>query len=164
MLAGGSGTSSNNFGSYQYPESVIPLFITNAVDDRPLPLHGDGKNVRDRLYVLDNCSGIDLALREGRVGEVYNIGGGHEVENIALTRQILRLVGKPETLIQRVKDRPGHDRRYSVEWGEIRELGWAPRHAFVEAPGSTATVPPVAGRVSIVPSLDVSVGRLDLAM
>jgi dTDP-glucose 4,6-dehydratase len=129
--------SSNNFGPYQYPEKVIPLFITNAIDDRPLPLYGDGKNVRDWLYVLDNCSGIDLVLREGRVGEIYNIGGGNEVENVALTREILRLVGRPETLIQFVKDRLGHDRRYSVEWAKIRDLGWSPRHTFAEALSST---------------------------
>ena len=129
--------SSNNFGSYQYPEKVIPLFVTNALDDTPLPLYGDGKNVRDWLYVLDNCAGIDLVLRKGGDGEVYNIGGGHEVENIVLTRQILQLTGKPETLIQPVKDRPGHDRRYSVDSKKVRQLGWAPRHRFGEALGAT---------------------------
>ena len=129
--------SSNNFGSYQYPEKVIPLFVTNALDDTPLPLYGDGKNVRDWLYVLDNCAGIDLVLRKGGDGEVYNIGGGHEVENIVLTRQILQLTGKPETLIQPVKDRPGHDRRYSVDSKKVRQLGWTPRHRFGEALGAT---------------------------
>ena len=129
--------SSNNFGPYQYPEKVIPLFVTNALDDTPLPLYGDGKNVRDWLYVLDNCAGIDLVLRKGADGEVYNIGGGHEVENIVLTRQILQLTGKPETLIQPVKDRPGHDRRYSVDSKKVRQLGWAPRHRFGEALGAT---------------------------
>ena len=129
--------SSNNFGPYQYPEKVIPLFVTNALDDTPLPLYGDGKNVRDWLYVLDNCAGIDLVLRKGGDGEVYNIGGGHEVENIVLTRQILQLTGKPETLIQPVKDRPGHDRRYSVDSKKVRQLGWAPRHRFGEALGAT---------------------------
>jgi dTDP-glucose 4,6-dehydratase len=125
--------SSNNFGPHQYPEKVIPLFITNALDGEPLPLYGDGRNVRDWLYVLDNCAAIDLVLRRGREGEVYNIGGGTEVENIVLTRQILRLTGKPETLIQPVKDRPGHDRRYSLDSKKVRQLGWTPRHAFPEA-------------------------------
>jgi dTDP-glucose 4,6-dehydratase len=125
--------SSNNFGPYQYPEKVIPLFVTNALDDRPLPLYGDGRNVRDWLYVLDNCAGIDLVLRKGGDGEVYNIGGGHEVENVVLTHEILRLTGKPETLIQRVADRPGHDRRYSVDCTKVRQLGWAPRHSFPAA-------------------------------
>jgi dTDP-glucose 4,6-dehydratase len=125
--------SSNNFGPYQYPEKVIPLFVTNALDDKPLPLYGDGRNVRDWLYVLDNCAGIDLVLRKGGEGEVYNIGGGHEVENIVLTRQILQLTGKPETLMQPVKDRLGHDRRYSVDSHKVRQLGWTPRHRFGDA-------------------------------
>ena len=130
--------SSNNFGPYQYPEKLVPLFVTNALDDRPLPLYGDGRNVRDWLYVHDNCAGIDLVLRKGGEGEVYNIGGGHEVENIVLTRQILQLTGKPETLIQPVKDRLGHDRRYSVDSHKVRQLGWTPRHRFGDA--LTATV------------------------
>ncbi|OGK85074.1 MAG: dTDP-glucose 4,6-dehydratase [Candidatus Rokubacteria bacterium GWA2_73_35] len=125
--------SSNNFGPYQYPEKVIPLFVTNALEDTPLPLYGDGRNVRDWLYVLDNCAAIDLVLRRGRDGEVYNVGGGHEVENIVLTRQVLRLTGKPETLIAPVRDRPGHDRRYSLDSKKVRQLGWAPRHAFPAA-------------------------------
>jgi dTDP-glucose 4,6-dehydratase len=125
--------SSNNFGPYQYPEKVVPLFITNAFDDQPLPLYGDGRNVRDWLYVLDNCAAIDLVLRRGRDGEVYNIGGGHEIENVVLTREILRLAGKPETLIRRVTDRPGHDRRYSVDSTKVGRLGWAPRHPFAAA-------------------------------
>jgi len=125
--------SSNNFGPFQYPEKVIPLFITNALDDQPLPLYGDGRNVRDWLYVVDNCTALDLVLRKGKDGEVYNIGGGHEVENIVLTRDILRLTGKPETLIRPVKDRPGHDRRYSVDSKKVRQLGWAPKHPFGKA-------------------------------
>ena len=125
--------SSNNFGPYQYPEKVVPLFITNALEDEPLPLYGDGKNVRDWLYVLDNCSAIDLVLRQGKDGEVYNIGGGHEVENVVLTRQILRLAGKPDSLIQPVKDRPGHDRRYSLDSKKVQQLGWKPRHPFAAA-------------------------------
>jgi dTDP-glucose 4,6-dehydratase len=129
--------SSNNFGPYQYPEKVIPLFITNAIDGEPLPLYGDGRNVRDWLFVLDNCAAIDLVLRRGQDGEVYNIGGGTEVENIDLTREILRLTGRPETLIRPVKDRPGHDRRYSLDSTKVRGLGWAPRHAFGEALAAT---------------------------
>jgi dTDP-glucose 4,6-dehydratase len=129
--------SSNNFGPYQYPEKVIPLFVTNALDDVPLPLYGDGRNVRDWLYVIDNCAAIDLVLRKGGDGEVYNIGGGHEVENVVLTREILRLTGKPESLIQRVADRPGHDRRYSVDCTKVRRLGWTPRHPFATALEST---------------------------
>jgi dTDP-glucose 4,6-dehydratase len=129
--------SSNNFGPYQYPEKVIPLFVTNAIDGEPLPLYGDGRNVRDWLYVLDNCAAIDLVLRRGRDGDVYNIGGGHEVENVALTRDILRLTGRPETLISPVKDRPGHDRRYSVDARKVHALGWRPRHAFGEALAAT---------------------------
>ena len=129
--------SSNNFGPFQYPEKVIPLFVTNALEDTPLPLYGDGRNVRDWLYVLDNCAAIDLVLRRGKDGEVYNIGGGHEVENVVLTRQILRLTGKPETLIQPVRDRPGHDRRYALDSKKVQQLGWAPRHAFATALEST---------------------------
>jgi dTDP-glucose 4,6-dehydratase len=129
--------SSNNFGPNQYPEKVIPLFITNALDDQPLPLYGDGRNVRDWLFVLDNCAAIDLVLRRGRDGEVYNIGGGTEVENIDLTRQVLRLADKPETLIRPVADRPGHDRRYSLDSGKVRQLGWQPGHAFADALAAT---------------------------
>ena len=122
--------SSNNFGPFQYPEKVIPLFITNALSDLPLPLYGDGGNVRDWLYVQDNCAAIDLALRMGQDGEIYNIGGGAEVENLELTRKILALVGKPESLIQFVADRPGHDRRYALECEKIRAFGWRPAHTF----------------------------------
>jgi len=129
--------SSNNFGPYQYPEKVIPLFITNAIDGEPLPLYGDGRNVRDWLFVLDNCAAIDLVLRQGQDGEVYNIGGGTEVENIDLAREILRLTGTPDTLIRPVKDRPGHDRRYSLDSTKVRGLGWTPRHAFGEALAET---------------------------
>jgi len=125
--------SSNNFGPYQYPEKVIPLFITNAIEDKPLPLYGDGKNVRDWLYVLDNCAAIDLVLRKGKDGEIYNIGGGHEVENVALTRQVLQLLGKPESLITPVTDRPGHDRRYALDSSKVAALGWKPSHSFASA-------------------------------
>ena len=125
--------SSNNFGPYQYPEKVIPLFITNALEDRPLPLYGDGRNVRDWLYVRDNCAAIDRVLRRGKDGEIYNIGGANEVENVVLTRQILRLVGKPESLITPVADRPGHDRRYALDGAKMAGLGWKPAHSFAAA-------------------------------
>ena len=129
--------SSNNFGPYQYPEKLVPLFVTNALQDRPLPIYGDGGQVRDWLYVLDNCAAIDLVLRRGRDGEVYNIGGGHEAANLAITREILRLLGKPESLIQPVTDRPGHDRRYALDSTRVAQLGWAPRHPFASALAAT---------------------------
>ncbi len=125
--------SSNNFGPYQYPEKVIPLFVTNALENKPLPLYGDGKNVRDWLYVLDNCTAIDLVMRKGKDGEIYNIGGGTEVENVVLTRLILKLVGKPESFITPVADRPGHDRRYALDSGKMHGLGWKPAHSFAAA-------------------------------
>jgi dTDP-glucose 4,6-dehydratase len=129
--------SSNNFGPYQYPEKVIPLFVTNALEGRPLPLYGDGRNVRDWLYVLDNCAAIDLVLRRGRDGEIYNIGGSTEVENVALTRRILSLLGRPESLIQPVPDRPGHDRRYALDSGKVKTLGWTPATTFDAALAAT---------------------------
>ena len=126
--------SSNNFGPYQYPEKIIPLFITNALEDKPLPLYGDGMNVRDWLYVIDNCEAIDLILHKGKEGEIYNIGGGNELKNIDLTRIVLKILGKPESLIQPVKDRPGHDRRYSLDCSKIeRGLGWTPGFDFEKA-------------------------------
>jgi dTDP-glucose 4,6-dehydratase len=129
--------SSNNFGPYQYPEKVIPLFVTNALEGKPLPLYGDGRNVRDWLYVLDNCAAIDLVLRKGRDGEIYNIGGSTEVENIALTRRILSMVGQPESLIKPVTDRPGHDRRYALDSGKVKTLGWTPATTFDTALAAT---------------------------
>jgi dTDP-glucose 4,6-dehydratase len=125
--------SSNNFGPSQHPEKLIPLFVTNALDGLPLPLYGDGRNVRDWLYVLDHCVALDLVLHKGAEGEVYNVGGGTEVENIALTRKILVLLGKPESLIQPVPDRPGHDRRYALDTTRIRTLGWQRGHDFETA-------------------------------
>jgi dTDP-glucose 4,6-dehydratase len=121
---------SNNFGPYQYPEKVIPLFITNAIEDKHLPLYGDGMNVRDWIYVLDHCTGIDLVLHEGKPGEIYNVGGGNERTNIDITTGILRLLGKPESLIKRVADRPGHDRRYSLDCSKLKSLGWKPSKSF----------------------------------
>jgi dTDP-glucose 4,6-dehydratase len=129
--------ASNNFGPNQYPEKVIPLFITNALDDQPLPLYGDGRQVRDWLYVRDHCAALDLVLHKGAEGEVYNIGAGAELENIALTRRILDLLGKPERLIQAVTDRPGHDRRYAVDTTRLRALGWQPVYSFEDALGAT---------------------------
>jgi dTDP-glucose 4,6-dehydratase len=125
--------SSNNFGPYQYPEKLVPLFVTNALDDQPLPLYGDGHQLRDWIYVLDNCSAIDLVLRQGRDGEVYNIAGGHEVANVTLTHEILQLLGKPDSLIRLVADRPGHDRRYAIDAAKVWELGWTPRYPFASA-------------------------------
>jgi dTDP-glucose 4,6-dehydratase len=122
--------SSNNYGPWQYPEKIIPLFITNAIDDQALPVYGDGLNVRDWLYVDDNCAGIDAVLRKGVEGEVYNIGGGNEVKNLALTRHILELLGKSPELIRFVADRPGHDRRYSIDCGKLQALGWRPATPF----------------------------------
>jgi dTDP-glucose 4,6-dehydratase len=122
--------ASNNYGPYQLPEKVIPLFITNALDDQPLPLYGDGLNERDWLHVLDHCRALDLLIHAGTPGEVYNIGGGNHVRNIDLTRTILGLLGKPESLIRSVPDRPGHDRRYSLDTARLRALGWEPRVPF----------------------------------
>jgi dTDP-glucose 4,6-dehydratase len=125
--------ASNNFGPNQYPEKVIPLFITNALEDSPLPLYGDGQNVRDWLYVLDHCEAIDAVLDRGREGEVYNIGGGNERRNVEITEIILERLRKPASLIRRVTDRPGHDRRYSLDCAKIHALGWRPRTAFEQA-------------------------------
>jgi len=124
--------ASNNYGPYQYPEKVIPLFVTHALDDIPLPLYGDGLNVRDWLHVDDHCRAVEMLLTKGALGETYNVGGGNELPNVELTRRILSLLGKPETLIRRVTDRPGHDRRYSLDCGKLRALGWAPQVAFEE--------------------------------
>jgi dTDP-glucose 4,6-dehydratase len=125
--------SSNNFGPYQYPEKIIPLFITNALENRHLPLYGDGLNIRDWIFVEDNCRGIDLVLRKGLIGEVYNIGGSCEKTNKELTDLILHLTGKPKSLIKRVEDRPGHDRRYALDTTKIRKLGWRQKYDFIEA-------------------------------
>jgi len=120
--------SSNNYGPYQYPEKLIPLFITNAIDNLQLPLYGDGKNVRDWIYVEDNCSGIDVVLHKGEVGEIYNIGGGNERENIFITETVLEHLNKPKSLIKYVKDRPGHDRRYSIDTQKVNALNWIPKY------------------------------------
>jgi dTDP-glucose 4,6-dehydratase len=122
--------ASNNYGSHQFPEKVIPLFVTNAIDNIPLPLYGDGLNVRDWLHVDDHCRGIQAAIDHGTNGEVYNIGGGNEVRNVELTHRILELTGRPSTLIRPVADRPGHDRRYALDTSKLRGLGWAPQVNF----------------------------------
>jgi dTDP-glucose 4,6-dehydratase len=124
--------ASNNYGPYQFPEKVIPLFVTNAVCDIPVPLYGDGRNVRDWLHVDDHCRAIDLLIERGGDGEVYNIGGGNEVMNVDLTHRILAALGKPTSLIKPVPDRPGHDRRYCLDTTKLRGLGWAPREPFDE--------------------------------
>jgi dTDP-glucose 4,6-dehydratase len=128
---------SNNFGPYQYPEKFIPLFVTHAIEDRPLPLYGKGENVRDWLYVGDNCLAIDLLLRRGEIGEVYNIGAGNEVRNIHVARTICDLLGKPRDLISFVPDRLGHDFRYALDCGKLRALGWKPETGFDAALAST---------------------------
>jgi dTDP-glucose 4,6-dehydratase len=124
--------SSNNYGPYQHPEKFIPLFITNAIEGAPLPIYGDGSNVRDWIYVEDNCRAIDLVGRRGIVGEAYNIGAGEEHPNIEIARRIIELTGADENLLTFVSDRPGHDWRYSLDARKIRALGWRPRVGFGE--------------------------------
>lgn len=124
---------SNNYGPYQFPEKVIPLFITNALNDEPLPLYGDGRHVRDWIYVEDHCAALHAVLRRGQPGAIYNIGAENEISNRELTTAILRELGKPETLIRYVADRPAHDRRYAIDASKLRrELGWVPRCTFAE--------------------------------
>lgn len=120
----------NNYGPYQFPEKLIPFFVTNALEDKELPVYGDGKNVRDWLYVEDHCDAIDFILQHGQAGGIYNIGGGQEMENIQITDIILKELNKPASLKKYVKDRPGHDRRYSLDISKIQKLGWKPRHTF----------------------------------
>ncbi|MBI2658438.1 dTDP-glucose 4,6-dehydratase [Candidatus Woesearchaeota archaeon] len=125
--------SSNNFGPYQHPEKFIPLFITNAIENKPLPLYGDGKNRRDWIYSPDNCRAIDLLLHKGKIGEVYNIGGGNEMENIEIAKMIIKELGKNEDMINLVRDRPGHDKRYSLNSRKIGHLGFKPGRDFKSA-------------------------------
>jgi dTDP-glucose 4,6-dehydratase len=129
--------SSNNYGPYQFPEKVIPLFVTNQLDGRKVPLYGDGLNIRDWIYVEDNCAGVDLVLRKGEVGEIYNIGGGNETTNRELTERVLALCGAGEEMIEYVTDRLGHDRRYSIDCTKARALGWAPARTLDEALAAT---------------------------
>lgn len=122
---------SNNYGRYQFPEKLIPLMVVNALHDKPLPVYGDGANVRDWLHVEDHCAALLTALEKGRAGQVYNIGGNSERKNIEIVKAILGLLNKPESLIKYVKDRPGHDRRYAIDATKMRtELGWTPAHTF----------------------------------
>jgi len=124
---------SNNFGPYQYPEKFIPLFVTNALEDKMLPLYGEGTNVRDWLYVEDNCRAIDLVIQMGKSGEVYNVGANNEVKNLDIAKRIVDLLEKPESLIKFVSDRMGHDKRYALDCGKIHSLGWKPAKKFEEA-------------------------------
>jgi len=124
---------SNNIGPYQYPEKVVPVFITNALDNLPLPVYGDGRQMRDYQYVIDHCEGIDVVLHKGKPGEIYNVGSGVETYNIDMAHMILELLHKPASLIQHVTDRPGHDRRYSINCDKIKALGWRPSNTFAQA-------------------------------
>jgi dTDP-glucose 4,6-dehydratase len=121
---------SNTYGPRQYPEKLIPLFVTNALDGEPLPLYGDGRQVRDWIHVEDHCAAIDLVLREGAPGEIYNAGGANERENVDVARRILELTGADPSLLRHVDDRPGHDRRYSLDSSKLRALGWRPQRSF----------------------------------
>jgi dTDP-glucose 4,6-dehydratase len=131
--------ASNNYGPYQFPEKIIPLFVSNLIDNLPVPLYGDGGNVRDWLHVLDHCRGIDVVIDKGVNGEVYNIGGGNEVKNVDLTHRILQLLDKPTSLIKPVQDRQGHDRRYALDTAKLRSLGWQPRASFDAGLADTVT-------------------------
>lgn len=129
---------SNNYGPYQFPEKLIPLMIINALNDRPLPVYGDGRNVRDWIHVKDHCEAIDIIIHRGKEGEIYNIGGENERANIDVVRMILKELGKPESLIRFVKDRPGHDRRYALDISRMKkEFGWSPKISFEEGLKST---------------------------
>ncbi len=130
----------NNFGLYQFPEKLIPLMITNAIEDKELPMYGDGLYIRDWIYVPDHCSAIDLVLRKATAGSIYNIGGEHDLTNLDIVSLILKLVDKPESLIKHVKDRPGHDRRYAMDSSKIRaDLGWEPDYSFKDAMDATVS-------------------------
>lgn len=124
--------SSNNFGPYQFPEKLIPVLIVKALADQQLPIYGSGQNVRDWLYVDDNCTGIDTVYSRGKIGDVYNIGAGNEKTNLEIAKTVLHLLNKSEDLISFVQDRPGHDFRYSIATEKIRNLGWSPSHSFEE--------------------------------
>ena len=128
----------NNIGPYQYPEKVVPLFATNAIDNEPLPLYGDGRQMRDYQYVGDHCRALEVVLHEGEIGEIYNVGTGHEMENLKMVEILLDELDRPETLIRHVADRPGHDRRYSLNVDKVRGLGWKPNYTLEEAVRMTA--------------------------
>jgi dTDP-glucose 4,6-dehydratase len=127
----------NNFGPYQYPEKLIPLFITNLIENKKVPVYGTGKNVRDWIYVEDHCKAVDFVLHKGNIGEIYNIGGGAEKTNLEITEKILSMLGKDDSMVEYVKDRPGHDLRYSLDCTKLRKLGWAPEHEFDDALSDT---------------------------
>jgi dTDP-glucose 4,6-dehydratase len=129
----------NTIGPYQYPEKVVPLFVTNAMDGQPLPIYGQGVALRDYVYVRDHCEAIDVVLRRGQSGEVYNVGASRELNTIEVADRVLGLLGKPASLKRLVEDRPGHDRRYSVDWSRIRQLGWQPRHSLEETFAKTVS-------------------------
>jgi dTDP-glucose 4,6-dehydratase len=129
---------SNNIGPYQYPEKVVPLFATNAIDDLPLPVYGDGRQMREYQHVNDHCEAIDLVLHQGVIGDIYNIGTGEEMENMLMVELLLEELDKPKSLIRHVADRPGHDRRYSLDISKIKVLGWQPQHTPEEAVRQTA--------------------------
>jgi len=122
--------SSNNFGPFQYTEKLIPLFITNLLVDKKVPIYGDGKNSRDWIYVIDNCKALDLVLHEGEIGEIYNIGGGNYISNLDLTNEILSMMEKDIEAVQYVNDRPGHDKRYALDSEKIKKLGWSANESF----------------------------------
>lgn len=124
---------SNNVGPYQYPEKVVPLFATNAIDEEPLPVYGDGKQMRDYQYVLDHCTGIDIVLHKGALGEIYNVGTGSELTNLDMTKIVLATLERPESLIKHVEDRPGHDRRYALDVSKLRALGWTSAYTCEQA-------------------------------
>ena len=124
---------SNNIGPYQYPEKVVPLFATNAIDEEPLPVYGDGRQMREYQYVEDHCEAIDIVLHKGKLGEIYNVGTGEEMENMEMVELLLETLNMPHDLIRHVADRPGHDRRYSLHLDKIKALGWTPRHTGREA-------------------------------
>jgi dTDP-glucose 4,6-dehydratase len=128
---------SNTYGPNQYPEKLVPLFVTNALDGEPLPVYGDGRQIRDWLHVEDHCAGVEFVLREGRRGEIYNIGGGNERENLEITQRIVSLTGADPALVRHVTDRPGHDRRYSLDSSKLRALGWEPRRDFEDGLAET---------------------------
>ncbi len=128
----------NNIGPYQHLEKAVPLFTTNAIDNQPLPVYGDGRQMRDYQYVGDHCEAIDLVLHRGELGEIYNIGTGDEMENLTMIEIVLETLGRPKSLIRHVKDRPGHDRRYSLNVDKIKALGWQPRYSLPEAVRKTA--------------------------
>ena len=123
---------SNTYGPFQYPEKMIPLFTTNLLDGQPVPVYGDGRQARDFIWAEDHCSGIELVLEQGEAGEVYNVGGGHEIENLETTRRLLELTGRDDSYVTHVTDRLGHDRRYALDCSKLRALGWAPATSFAE--------------------------------